>query len=365
METERSGLTSISKNESSEKEGKTPGKKALMYAGAFALVAILVILLWKAGEVFLLIFAGVLLAVFLNSLSKWIHQKTHLPEKWSLAFVLLALPLATAVGIWSVAPEVSDQIDRLTERIPQAVDQARQQVQKYEWMRKLLEEKDQIEKMAPDGSNIASTIGGMFSSTFGALANFLVFLVIGIFLAINPRIYLNGVIRLVPQNKRPRAREVLHGVGSALQSWLLAKITAMFAVGILTAVGLSLIGIELALLLGIIAALLTFIPNIGPILALIPAALLALMHGPDKLIYVVALYMGVQALESYVLTPLLQQGMVDLPPALIISMQILLGVLAGGLGIILATPLTAAGMVLIRMVYTEDILGDRQSEAAR
>ena len=339
------------------------GEKALMYAGAFALVAILVILLWKAGEVFLLIFAGVLLAVFLNSLSKWIHQKTHLPEKWSLAFVLLALSFVTAIGIWSIAPEVSDQIDRLTEYIPQAVDQARQQILKYEWMRMLLEKKDQIASMASDGSNIPSTITGMFSSTFGALANFLVFLVIGIFMAINPRIYLNGMIQLVPRNRRTRAREVLHGVESALQSWLLAKITAMFAVGILTAIGLWLIGIELALLLGIIAALLTFIPNIGPILALIPAALLALVHGSDKLIYVIALYMGVQVLESYVLTPLLQQDMVDLPPALIISMQILLGVLVGGLGIILATPMTAASMVLIRMVYIEDILGDRQSEA--
>ncbi|WP_430233377.1 AI-2E family transporter [Nitrosomonas communis] len=340
-----------------------PGEKALMYAGAFALVSILMVLLWKAGEVFLLIFAGVLLAVFLNSLSKWIHQKMHLSEKWSLAFVLLVLSFVTAIGIWSIAPEVSDQIDRLTEYIPQAVDQARQQILKYEWMRKLLEKKDQIASMASDGSNITSTIAGMFSSTFGALANFLVFLVIGIFLAINPRIYLNGIIRLVPQNRRTRAREILHEVGSALQSWLLAKIIAMFVVGILTAIGLSLIGIELALLLGIIAALLTFIPNIGPILALIPAALLALMHGSDNLIYVIALYMGVQVLESYVLTPLLQQDMVDLPPALIISMQILLGVLAGGLGIILATPMTAASMVLIRMIYIEDILGDRQSEA--
>lgn len=85
------------------------------------------------------------------------------------------------------------------------------------------------------------------------------------------------------------------------------------------------------------------------------------MHGPDKLIYVVALYMGVQALESYVLTPLLQQHMVDLLPALIISMQILLGVLLGGLGLILATPLTAAVMVMVKMVYIEDILGDHQS----
>ncbi|MBA4141756.1 MAG: AI-2E family transporter [Nitrosospira sp.] len=356
-------MASISKNETGEKEGKTQGRKALIYAGAFVLVAIFAVLLWKAAEVFLLIFAGILLAIFLHALGRWINQKTRLPEKWSLAAVLLALVLVIASGIWYIAPEVSEQIDRLTERIPKAVDQAQQQVLKYEWMRKLFEQKDQLEKIVPDGSNIASTTAEIFTSTFGAFANFLIFLVIGIFLAINPRPYINGLVRLVPQPSRPRAREVLHEVGSALESWLLAKITAMFAVGALTTVGLSVIGIELALLLGILAALLTFIPNIGPILALIPAALLALVHGPDKLIYVVSLYMGIQALESYVLTPLLQQHMVDLPPALIISMQIFLGVLVGGLGIILATPLTAAAMVMIKMVYIEDILGDHQSAA--
>ncbi|HET7060864.1 MAG TPA: AI-2E family transporter, partial [Nitrosospira sp.] len=81
----------------------------------------------------------------------------------------------------------------------------------------------------------------------------------------------------------------------------------------------------------------------------------------DKLISVVALYMGIQALETYVLTPLLTQKMVDLPPALVITMEILMGVLAGGLGLVLATPLTAAGMVMVEMVYVEDVLGDHSS----
>lgn len=212
--------------------------------------------------------------------------------------------------------------------------------------------------MAADGTKVASSVAQFFTTTFGALGNFAIFLAIGIFLAISPDTYLKGLVRLVPPESRTRATEVLDSVGSALKAWLLAKIVAMLAVGALTAVGLWLIGIELALSLAILAALLTFIPNIGPILALVPAALLAMMHGPDKLIYVVSLYMDIQALESYVLTPLLQQQMVHLPPALIISMQILLGVLVGGLGIILATPLTAALLVLVKMVYIEDILQD-------
>jgi predicted PurR-regulated permease PerM len=345
--------------EKTETKEEGLGRKTLLQAGIVAFVALVIVLLWKASEIFLLIFAGILLAVFLHGLSRWTSQKAGLPEKWSLALVLLALIFIVAGGIWSIAPEVSSQIDRLTERIPEAVGQARQQVLKYEWLQKLLEQKDKLEKIAPDGSNIASTAVGLFTSTFGALGNLLIFLAIGIFLAISPRIYINGLIRLIPISKRSRAREVLQAVGSGLESWLLAKIAAMFVVGVLTAVGLWLIGVELALLLGILAAILTFIPNLGPILALIPAALLALMQGPDKLIYVVALYMGVQAFESYVLTPLLQQHMVDLPPALIISMQILLGVLVGGLGLILATPLTAAAMVMVKMVYIEDTLGDR------
>lgn len=108
-----------------------------------------------------------------------------------------------------------------------------------------------------------------------------------------------------------------------------------------------------------IAALLSFILNVGPLIALAPALLIALISGPDTVVYVVLLYIGIQAIESYGMTPLLQQRMVDLPPALTISMQLLLGVLAGALGIILATPLTASAMVMIKMWCVEDLLGDK------
>jgi predicted PurR-regulated permease PerM len=357
---EYSTLAAMNTNRMAETERTGYGKKALIQAGAAAFVILGVVLVWKAAEVFLLIFAGVLLAVFLHSVIKWINQKTGLPEKWSLACILLVLVLAVAGGIWFIAPEVSSQMDRLTQRIPEAVDQAQQRILKYEWIKNLLAQKEPLEKMVPDGSDIVSTTARIFTSTFGAVGNLLIFLAIGIFLAINPRTYIDGLVRLAPKTRRLRAREVLQAMGSALESWLLAKIAAMLVVGVLTAAGLWLIGIELVLLLGLLAAILTFIPNIGPILALVPAALLAMLQGPDKIIYVVSLYAGIQTLESYVITPFLQQSMADLPPALIIGMQILLGVLVGGLGLILATPLTAAGMVFVKMVYIEDILGDHR-----
>jgi predicted PurR-regulated permease PerM len=115
---------------------------------------------------------------------------------------------------------------------------------------------------------------------------------------------------------------------------------------------------RLALVLAIIAALLLFIPNIGQVVAAIPAVLIASVSGADQVLYVLVLYAAVQTVESYILTPLLQQRMVDLPPGLTIMAQVLFGFLAGALGVILATPLAAAGMTMVKMWYLEDLLGD-------
>jgi predicted PurR-regulated permease PerM len=128
---------------------------------------------------------------------------------------------------------------------------------------------------------------------------------------------------------------------------------AMTVVGVLTWLGLWLIGVPLAVVLGLIAALLAFIPNIGPIIAAVPAVLLALSEGPTTALLVVGVYVAVQSLESYVITPLIQQEQVSLPPALIISMQLLMGVLFGILGLALATPMAALGLTLIREAYVK------------
>lgn len=116
----------------------------------------------------------------------------------------------------------------------------------------------------------------------------------------------------------------------------------------------------LAFALGLIAGLLAFIPNIGPVIAIAPALLLALPEGRTTLLIVLAIYIGVQALESYAITPLIQQEKVSLPPALIIAVQLLFGVLFGLLGLALATPIAAALMTVINLVYVRDYL-DRET----
>jgi hypothetical protein len=148
-------------------------------------------------------------------------------------------------------------------------------------------------------------------------------------------------------------------IGDTLARWLIGKSLSMLIVGIATAGGLTLLGVPLGLILGIIAGLLDFIPYIGPILAGVPAVLIALSISPDLALYTVLLFLAIQTLEGYVLQPLVEARAVEIPPALTIVMQLVFGSLFGFAGIALATPLTAMLMVLVNKLYVEDILGDR------
>lgn len=343
---------------------KAMAGRALIQASVLALVALAVFVLIRAAEVFLVGFAGILLAVLLHGVAEWIRSKVGWPYEVGLAIAVLFPLLLLGLGIWLMAPDVSTQAAELAERIPEALTQLQDRVREWPWAGRIMEQKERIPKYLPDGSAATGFAARFFSSTFGGIGDLVIALVIGLFIAMSPKTYVEGVLHLVPLGKRDRARHVLRATGSALRSWLTAKIIAMMVIGVLTTVGLMVIGIDLALVLGILAALLSFVPNVGPVIALIPAALIALIGGTHQLIYVVMLYVSVQALESYVLTPMLQKQMVDLQPALTIGMQVLLGVLAGALGVIVATPLTAVGMVMVRMWYVEDLLGDHSLDAS-
>ncbi len=163
---------------------------------------------------------------------------------------------------------------------------------------------------------------------------------------------------MVPIQKRNRAREVMETLGFTLWGWLKGTFLSMIIIGIITTVGLSVIGVPLALLLGVFAGIMEFIPNIGPFIAGVPAVLLALTVDPTKALYVVGLFVVVQSIEGYILTPLVQKHAIDLPPVLTITAQLIMGLLAGFMGLLLAMPLMAVIMVLVKMLYIEDVLGD-------
>lgn len=268
--------------------------------------------------------------------------------------VLLAGTVGTALALW---PSVSAQADQLATELPAAVRELRGWFEQREWGRWLLGRAGS-DQMADGGALLQRAMGALLT-TVNALAAFLIILIVGLYVSAQPSVYHRGLRQLIPVAGRRRADEVLFEVTGVLQWWLIGTILSMVLVGILTTVGLWWLDVPLALTFGILAATLTFIPNFGPVLSVIPPVVLTLADDPTRAIYVAALYLAIQIVESYAVTPLIQRRTVSLPPALTITSQVVLGVLAGGIGLAVATPLTAATMTMVRMLYVEDLLEQR------
>ncbi|MGF7159910.1 putative PurR-regulated permease PerM [Rhodoligotrophos appendicifer] len=331
------------------------------YVSVAVVTVLLGALLVLAPDVLLIIFAGLLFAVFLHSGGDWIARKSGLPHGIGVGTFALALVLFLVGAVLAFAPEMVTQFDELSRQVPEAAGSVREHIEAYAWGERLLERISPEGLLSNGGRSAAATA---VSSTFGALGNVVIIVFIGLYGAIAPSAYRNGLVALIAPTLRPRATEVLDRLGQTLRNWLTAQLMAMAVVGILTGGGLWLLGIPLAFMLGLIAALLAFIPNIGPVLAAIPAVLLAIPDGLTTTLLVIAVYVAVQTIESYVITPLIQQEKVSLPPALIISAQLLLGVLFGLIGLALATPIAAVLMTLIQEVYVRDYL-DREELAEK
>lgn len=333
-------------------------RRVLIAALIFAAVIIVLLLLWYAVDVLMLVFAGILLAVFLRGVSDWLSARARLGANWSLAVVTLALIAALGVSIWLIAPRVSAQVNVLNEQLPRAVAQLTARLEHYEWARRILAQVPSPGELVQGRGGVLARATGIFSSALGALANVAIIVSIGLYLAAAPRLYVNGLVRLVPLHRRLRACEVLEQIGDTLRRWLIGRAFLMLLNGVVTALALWWLGVPLALTLGLLSALLNFVPNIGPIIAGVPAVLLALLQSPQQALYVLLLYVIYQSIDGYILTPLVQQRTIALPPVLTITAQVLLGVLLGGFGVVLATPLVAVGFVLVCELYVKDMLGD-------
>jgi predicted PurR-regulated permease PerM len=169
-------------------------------------------------------------------------------------------------------------------------------------------------------------------------------------------LYRNGALRLLPPVRRPQVGRALDDAGRALRKWLVAQIIVMIAVGLMSGVGLAMLGVPLALSLGLLAGLLEFIPVVGPIVSAIPGVLLAFAKGPETALYVVILYVVVQQIESNILTPLIQRWAVELPPVIALLSIVACGLLFGVMGVIFATPMAVVIMAMVQHLYVEDTL---------
>jgi predicted PurR-regulated permease PerM len=348
----------------SEPSPRPPGGGLFLseYARRAVVVLLLTILLatvtclaWAGINILLETFAGILFAIFLSALSAWVSKHTRLSDGWALTVVVVAL-LAVAAGLgWLLASRVAAQTTELVHKLPASTKAVQDYLQRYEWGRTLLEQ-------LPEARNAVSGFTGRVAGILGHVENFLVAVLViffvGIFGASEPNLYREGFIHLVPPAQRQRLGEALDAVVFNLRWWLLGQVFLMIVIGITTSAGLYFIGVPMALTLGLIAGIMEMVPYIGPWISAVPAALTALMISPQHLVFTLLLYLGLHILEGYVLLPLVQRRSVLLPPALTIVTQFLLGEVLGLVGLFVAAPLTVCAVVLLKMLYVEDTLGD-------
>jgi predicted PurR-regulated permease PerM len=301
-------------------------------------------------DVLLLCFAGGLLGLFLHGTGSWLARRAGVGRTLMVGAVCVVLVGLITLMTCLAAPAVAAQVDELSTTLPRALDNATAPLEQFSWGRSALEALRHPNAII--GHREAwSSAGGVVSTTFGRMGGLFVVLFIGIFLAFDPDPYLRGFLRLVPSNRRNFARDCLALVSHSLRMWMVGKLASMAVVGLATWAGLALLDVPLAMLLAILAAVLTFVPNFGPLMSAIPAVLLGFLQSPMNGVWVIGLYVAVQTVESYLLTPLMQKQMVALPPALTLVAQVMMGTLAGGLGLVVATPLSAAALVLVGQAY--------------
>ncbi|NUT01380.1 MAG: AI-2E family transporter [Sphingomonas sp.] len=313
----------------------------------------LVLLAWQLRTLLLMIFGAVVVATVFRAFADRLGKLTRLSGGVCTVISIVAI-LGIAIGLIALfGSHIAQQVETLRRTLPIAWHA-------FEARMGDLGLGEQIKQLAqsiraPGGSSF-SAFGRTILSIGSGIADVLVVIVAGIFLATQPRFYLTGAVKLIPPARRPLALEAITESENALRLWLRGQLIAMVVVGLLTGIGLWALGMPSALTLGLLAGILEFIPFAGPILSAVPAVLLAMAVSPDLALWVLLLYFAVQQFEGYILTPLVQQYAVDLPGVVLLFSLIAFGALFGTLGVILAAPLTVVSYVLVKRLYVIETL---------
>jgi predicted PurR-regulated permease PerM len=331
--------------------------RALAY---ITVTALAVLFLWLTLKVVLVIFAGVLLAVSLRRTADHLSRLVGLGPGLALATTVLLICLFFALAGWLFANGIASQMDQLSRQLPAAVDKLATMIGQSD-IGKILNQHISAQHLTASPASMIEGFLGAAINLIEVVGGIVVVVFLGLYFAAEAGLYSYGLLRLVAPARRARAAEILGATAETLWRWMLGRLFAMAVLGALVTLGLWIIGVPLPIALGLLAALFTFVPYIGAFASAVPSVLIAGAVRLDLALYVIVLYLAIHLAEGYVLVPLVQRRVVHLPPALTLSAQILLGVLAGFLGLLLATPIVAGALVLVRMIYVEDVLGDRDS----
>lgn len=322
-----------------------------------ASVVVLALLAWHLVDVLLLVFGAVLVAVLLRALADPIARATRLPDALAVVAATLAMVAVIGLAAWLFGAEVRTQVAELAERLPQAWRSFEERLGVTDLGQRLI---SRAEDAAPDAGSVISGLAGVVTSFVGGLADLLLIVFGGLYLAAQPGLYRKGLLLLFPAGaSRQRIAGTLDASGAALRLWLLGQLVAMTFLFVLTGLGLWAIGVPAALALALLAGLAQFVPLIGPIVAAIPALLIALSEGWQIALWTLLLYVAIQQVESNVITPLVQRQAVALAPAVTLFAVVAFGLLFGPLGVLFATPLAVVVMVAIKNLWVRETLGEQ------
>lgn len=333
----------------SDKSVFTFSKKVWIVGGIFSFIIIVLLLINSIFNVFLLSLAGILIAIYFHGCASIIHRYFHWNKKLSLFISVLINILILVAFFWFVGARLQEQVSQLSDKLPTTIQNAKDHLNNSTVGSKVL---NYLNKSG-NSEKTRTIIKNFFSSSFGILSDLYIVILLALFFTASPSLYKKGMVRLMPPQAKDKTASLLDKLKTVLEKWLKGQIIGFVFIAVFTGIGLWIIGMPLILTLALIAGILNFIPNFGPIIALIPAGLLALMQGPTTAIIVLCMYTFIQIIQSAVTQPLIQQKMVNIPPALTIISQVALGIIAGFWGVLLATPIVAILMTVIDELYVK------------
>jgi predicted PurR-regulated permease PerM len=312
----------------------------------------LALLAWELRSVLILLFGAVVIGTMFRAISSPLQHGLRLPETVAvgLAIVIVAA-LIGGIG-WLFGSQISSQWQTFAEMLPQAWNSVVDRLGAWGMPEDLLS----WGTLSTEGGGLLANAAGFLMSIGGGIGTILLLLFGGIFLALQPRFYRTGAIKLVPPRRRAVIADAMDKSETALRLWLRAQLVSMVVIGTLTGFGLWLVGVPSAIVLGLLSGILEFIPFAGPILAAIPGIVLGMSHSVEMGLWALAVYVVVQQAEAYLIYPIVQQWAVHIPAAVLLFALLAFGMLFGPVGVVFAAPLTVVTYVLVKRLYVVEAL---------
>jgi len=335
---------------------------ALRIVGIVFGVLIALRFLWLAQSIFIVAFLGVLLGLAMTRAVD-VLERIHIRRAIGAVMVLVIFIGVLTAIFAAIGPSIREQTHVLTRELPKAMESVEAWVDRTPMKALVAPEGEPrkgglTDRVGRELRNATKFLFPIVSSFFGAVGGVIIVLFIAMYIAAEPGLYREGMLHLVPHRHRERAEEWLSTLRDTLRQWLIARFIAMLLIGLITAAGLTALGVKGAGALAVLAGLLEFVPFFGPIVSAIPAIGVALVDSPDKALWVIGLYILIQQLEGNVITPLLLEKRLAIPPVMTVVAVAALGIVFGVLGMLIAEPLLAVVLVTTKMLYVKDVVGD-------